>query len=484
MDSNAPSRIVLLWFVCAYILLTVWFYLAGYSAAFVERETLLGGITPARLTFFLTFILTNIGAVLFPHRLELSVLRLGLALPLLLLVGTGMLVISAYQSLLPLQVLASMGCVIMGTSYALLTMSVKSCMMQGTPLKTLVAAFIIIYIISNLIYSGAFIATDHRQQMLWVLLAPMLIAVCCYYCLRFMRENQNFLQLSSADQKQGSKLLPFISMYRTQLSSLAAVSITIVLLRAISTGGIWGGGAYLMDGISLSSWIVQILSAVVFLAVSLPTFLLYAKQSTPFKLVLPFLVLIALLLLLVATRGWATIPGFNMVMERFCQLLQSMVLAVAVKSMPLHPYRTVGALAAVNYTLALLWMLFFEGLAYEISTVVLLLCYASVITIVLVRHGQSALILQDRLEDESGDALIQEILDIKTRNLAKTYRLTDREAEILLYLARGRSIPYVQQQLYLANGTVKTHVKHIYKKLGVHTRQDLLNLFQDGQDAP
>lgn len=48
--------------------------------------------------------------------------------------------------------------------------------------------------------------------------------------------------------------------------------------------------------------------------------------------------------------------------------------------------------------------------------------------------------------------------------------LTEREREVLKLLAEGCSNPEIASRLYLAVGTVKTHVKHIYGKLGVDDR--------------
>ncbi len=59
------------------------------------------------------------------------------------------------------------------------------------------------------------------------------------------------------------------------------------------------------------------------------------------------------------------------------------------------------------------------------------------------------------------------------------YMLSARESEILSLLAKGRSQPYIQEILFLSKSTVSTHVKHIYKKLGVHSKQELLNLVDD-----
>lgn len=48
--------------------------------------------------------------------------------------------------------------------------------------------------------------------------------------------------------------------------------------------------------------------------------------------------------------------------------------------------------------------------------------------------------------------------------------LTARELEVLKLLALGMSNPQIAEKLYLSVGTVKTHVKHIYGKLGVDDR--------------
>ena len=54
--------------------------------------------------------------------------------------------------------------------------------------------------------------------------------------------------------------------------------------------------------------------------------------------------------------------------------------------------------------------------------------------------------------------------------------LTEREREILLMYASGRSAVYIAEELYLSNYTVKTHLRRSYAKLGIHTRQELLDL--------
>lgn len=64
--------------------------------------------------------------------------------------------------------------------------------------------------------------------------------------------------------------------------------------------------------------------------------------------------------------------------------------------------------------------------------------------------------------------------------LAEACGLTAREREVLDLLARGRSTPFIGQELGIAVGTVKNHVSSIYRKVGVCDRQSLHNVIESG----
>lgn len=63
--------------------------------------------------------------------------------------------------------------------------------------------------------------------------------------------------------------------------------------------------------------------------------------------------------------------------------------------------------------------------------------------------------------------------------VANTYLLSRRESEVMYYLARGYKSSHIQQQLYISEGTAKTHTRHIYRKLNIHSQQDLIHLIDE-----
>jgi two-component system nitrate/nitrite response regulator NarL len=62
------------------------------------------------------------------------------------------------------------------------------------------------------------------------------------------------------------------------------------------------------------------------------------------------------------------------------------------------------------------------------------------------------------------------VSEIRLRATDNAPALTDREREILKLISAGRSLPEIATELYLGVTTVKTHVQHVYEKLGVSDR--------------
>jgi DNA-binding CsgD family transcriptional regulator len=73
------------------------------------------------------------------------------------------------------------------------------------------------------------------------------------------------------------------------------------------------------------------------------------------------------------------------------------------------------------------------------------------------------------------DTSQRDVLEQRAIQEAERCGLSRRETEILLYLIRGRSSKRIADELFISPETVRTHCKRIYHKMGVHTREDLID---------
>lgn len=90
--------------------------------------------------------------------------------------------------------------------------------------------------------------------------------------------------------------------------------------------------------------------------------------------------------------------------------------------------------------------------------------------------GEADAFAQSLPEETEGDPrAIDDILEIGVGIIANENGLTRREREVLGYLARGRSARYIAEDLVISENTVWAHVKRIYAKTGVHTKQELMS---------
>lgn len=62
--------------------------------------------------------------------------------------------------------------------------------------------------------------------------------------------------------------------------------------------------------------------------------------------------------------------------------------------------------------------------------------------------------------------------------IAERYGLTPRETEIVELLAHGRNGVRIQEMLVISRNTYKTHIRHIYDKLGVRDQQDIIDMVE------
>ncbi len=74
-------------------------------------------------------------------------------------------------------------------------------------------------------------------------------------------------------------------------------------------------------------------------------------------------------------------------------------------------------------------------------------------------------------------------IDRARKVIVREFQLSAREAEVLDLISRGRSRKSIGNALFLSEETVKSYTSNLYKKLGVHSKQELLDVLECRADA-
>lgn len=82
-----------------------------------------------------------------------------------------------------------------------------------------------------------------------------------------------------------------------------------------------------------------------------------------------------------------------------------------------------------------------------------------------------------RLMHTSHTRPTEDLSGIKADILAHKYGLTDREREVVLLYCQGNSARKIAEEMLLSENTIGTYRRKAYDKIGVHSKQDLIDLF-------
>jgi DNA-binding CsgD family transcriptional regulator len=94
-------------------------------------------------------------------------------------------------------------------------------------------------------------------------------------------------------------------------------------------------------------------------------------------------------------------------------------------------------------------------------------------------HGSRQLVLSLQERTDDGDWLIvmREVSDTAlVEAMMQGFKLTLREAEVLYWVAKGKTNRDIGDILGSSPATVKKHLEHVFEKLGVETRTAAANL--------
>ncbi len=187
-----------------------------------------------------------------------------------------------------------------------------------------------------------------------------------------------------------------------------------------------------------------------------------STSALPFVLIMPFsVVLMLLVVVLLVERSKANEKGMLFgLREGFT------VMVAGGLSAGIFAYAFLGPLYNVS--------VFQDALFSSIPAILLIVV---LILIFCFRNDCTRLVPPKTVSDAGqGDEGAKSSVSIRCSQISEKHGLTRRETEVLVLLAEGRNEPYIEDVLGISRTTVKTHITHIYRKVGVSSRQGLLDV--------
>ena len=86
---------------------------------------------------------------------------------------------------------------------------------------------------------------------------------------------------------------------------------------------------------------------------------------------------------------------------------------------------------------------------------------------------------QTELIVEGAFELTEQRLEPLYASLGERYGLTAREMEVFRLIAKGYSRPAICEELFISESTARSHAHHIYQKMGIHSRDELIALLEE-----
>lgn len=119
-----------------------------------------------------------------------------------------------------------------------------------------------------------------------------------------------------------------------------------------------------------------------------------------------------------------------------------------------------------------------NGIGTILAFCALMLVFIIAATFILEDHYPISSDVADDDVDAETSVPKRDLWDERCAQIAANYGLSPRQAEVLNLLSKGRNTVYVQEKLVISHYTAKAHIYNIYQKIGIHSRQELLDLIE------
>ena len=489
---NASSWGAWVLLVCAMAVGFAWFDMPGHCSAFAAQGELIATYLDGH-SLFLIGMLAVVGLELaVPRWLERHCTAM---LALSLVMGTAALVLYC-APVSPAAVAASV--VAMGFADVLFTTVVASTILTRLLDHERIALAVIVSLAAKtLLVYGADRFLNESGQTALLISMPAVCVVCALAARRLMPA------MPEVPDETRVKFKRPLSGLMVGMMLVAAV--IFAATRVVSNLGFWGT-AY-----PLTSWPLFPGLAITMVYLLLCYFtLVKADARLLFRFLPALLTLFALYAFLYSDLGGqlGLSRGFVSVLAQYAELYGQTfmwaVLLLGMRTLDVPPLRVIGILFGA-FTLVELFLQYFLTVFNEASFGIVLFAFFAMFAVLIwalcrfygkdgfeeeLEEGTSRAAETPDAEEASVDSA-PAVADSSPsvtqaqmrRALAARYGLSERETEVFLLLAQGRTRRFICEELFISEGTASSYTGRIYEKLGVHSKQELLTFVLEREAA-
>lgn len=466
----------------------------GHTPGFMLSSLSLGETVNARTFWLLGILVASVLLVALPKQIAQRDRSLAYVMPVLSAVGTGCFALSFHQDFFDPTVLAVTGIAVAGFGYFWFVSRFVMLLARAEEFSTVVWCLVAAFPLRQLASLALDGLLDPAHQVMVAIALPFLSALflqVARVAARMREENAESAPAGTAPvQVIGGAGRPSVRHEqgaRDMVIVLVIVGVLLAMVRVFGPSGVWGdSNTGYFDSLGRIPAIT--LLTVLLVAFAWLTLLLGRNQPASLRFQPPILVVIGGLFVVVVRSQLGDEPSTLLdsivqANDPFAHLLFWSAIAAALGSLDMAENRIVGIPGVVYAATSVVWVVFLRGSAVVETAVILV-----VVALVMNRSWFTALLRsrEDAGEDDDGTGAADEPADATSRlaqsiaerceEVAATYALSPRESEVFMLLAQGRTCSFIQEELVLAESTVKTHMSHIYSKLEVSGRQEMMDL--------
>lgn len=489
---NASSRGAWILLVCAMAVGFAWFDMPGHCSAFAAQGELIAAYLDGH-SLFLIGMLAVVGLELaVPRWLErhcTAMLALSLAM------GTAALALYC-APVPPTAVAASV--VAMGFADVLFTAVVASTILTRLLDHERIALAVVVSLaLKTLLVYGADRFLNESGQTALLISMPAACVACALAARHLMPA------MSEAPDDARVKFKRPLSGLMVGMMLVAAV--IFAATRVVSNLGFWGTAYPLTDWSLLSGLVIT----AAYLLLCYLT-LVRVDARLLFRFLPALLTLFALYAFLYSDLGGqlglsrGSVAVLAQYAELYGQTFMWAVLLLSMRTLAVPPLRVVGILFGA-FTVVELLLQYFLTVFNEASFGVVLFAFFAMFAVLIWAlcrfYGKDG--FEEELEgsvpqvaEASGAKAasvdpVPVVADLSPavtqaqmrRALAARYGLSERETEVFLLLAQGRTRRFICDELFISEGTASSYTGRIYEKLGVHSKQELLTFVLEREAA-